>query len=49
MLANSGATVQPYRITLRRLASGIPVEVAQPVDLVVPRRGPARVARPRRL
>ena len=38
-----------YRITLRRLARGIPVEVAQPVDLVVPRRGPARVARPRRL
>jgi hypothetical protein len=38
-----------YRITLRRLVRGIPVEVAQPVDLVVPRRGPARVARPRRL
>ncbi len=47
----NGRRLRPgrYRITLRRLASGIPVEVAQPVDLVVPRRGPARVARPRRL
>jgi len=47
----NGRRLRPgrYRITLRRLARGIPVEVAQPVDLVVPRRGPARVARPRRL
>jgi hypothetical protein len=47
----NGRRLRPgrYRITLRRLASGIPVEVAQPVDRVVPRNGRARVARPRRL
>lgn len=38
-----------YRITLRRLASGIPIEVAQPADLIVRANGSARVARPRRL
>jgi hypothetical protein len=47
----SGRRLRPgrYRITLRRLDRGIPVEVAQPVDLIVRARGAARVARPRRL
>ena len=47
----NGRRLRPgrYRITLRRLVRKVPVEVAQPIDLVVPRRGPARVARPRRL
>jgi len=45
----NGKRLRPgrYRITLRSLARGIPVETARPRDLIVRRQGKPRLARPR--
>jgi hypothetical protein len=44
-----GRRIKPgrYRISLRALAAGVPIDIARRVDLVVPRRGKPRVARAR--